>query len=260
MGVRIVTNENFPKIKELCSAIVEHGIPEYAEVIYNGRRNQIYKFKYGNRWITVKSFKIPNLINSIAYSTFRMSKAKRSYLYAKKLLQLGLLSPTPLAYIEERKRGRLKHSYYICDFIEGETVRNWEQRTDRDAMLQAMAEDLKKMHNLGVWHKDYSPGNIICNGNEKEGYTFQYIDINRMQFGVFDRERLMHCFSCIHLDEKETRRFAHYYALACGLDIKETEDRALKELAHYKKRKGSQDTFKRIFKIGKYNPKLQIKK
>ena len=56
-------------------------------VIHKGR-NELRKMECGGRTYVVKSFHQPNLINRFIYGIFRASKAKRSYLYAKRFLEL----------------------------------------------------------------------------------------------------------------------------------------------------------------------------
>ncbi|MCC8117960.1 MAG: hypothetical protein LIP09_04310 [Bacteroidales bacterium] len=260
MSDKIIVNPAHPEIKAFAEKIASEGLPSGSEIIYNGRRNQIYKLSAGGRLVTVKAFRVPNPINSVAYATVRKSKARRSYEYALRLNEKGIHSPSPLAYIEKRNGITLARSYYICDFVDAPTVRNWEQRDDADEMLSALAQDMVKMHRLGIWHKDFSPGNILAKGNSKDGYEFYYVDINRMKFDVFDSKKLMQNFRCINLDERETRRLARHFAAAAGLDEKATEDAAAAELHYYRHHKGWQDKIKKLLKIGKYNPKRFKKK
>jgi hypothetical protein len=54
-------------------------------------RNSIKLFQLNNQTINIKSFKIPNIFNQIAYKFLRKSKAQRSFEYACKLQNLGEL-------------------------------------------------------------------------------------------------------------------------------------------------------------------------
>ena len=66
----------------------------------NGQRNIIKLFDLNDKTINIKSFKIPNLINKVAYKYFRKSKARRSFEYATILLDKGIGTPQPFAYLE----------------------------------------------------------------------------------------------------------------------------------------------------------------
>ena len=65
----------------------------------DGKRNKIKLFELEGKTINIKSFKIPNLINKIAYKYFRKSKARRSFEFANHLLDNGLGTPKPTAYL-----------------------------------------------------------------------------------------------------------------------------------------------------------------
>ena len=47
--------------------------------ILQDKRNKIIQIDYNNKKYVIKSFKIPHIINKIAYTFFRDSKAKKSF-------------------------------------------------------------------------------------------------------------------------------------------------------------------------------------
>ena len=53
-------------------------------------RNSLKLFQLEDKTINVKSFRIPNIVNQIAYRFFRKSKAQRSYEYANRLIDLNV--------------------------------------------------------------------------------------------------------------------------------------------------------------------------
>jgi hypothetical protein len=63
----------------------------------SGDRNVIKLFDLNGQTINIKSFKVPNIVNKVAYK-YRKSKAKRSFEYATILLENGIGTPQPLAY------------------------------------------------------------------------------------------------------------------------------------------------------------------
>ena len=70
------------------------------ELFGNGDRNKIKLFDLDGKTINIKSFKIPNIVNKIAYRYFRKSKARRSFEYATILLEKGIGTPQPIAFLE----------------------------------------------------------------------------------------------------------------------------------------------------------------
>ena len=62
--------------------------------------------------VVAKSFKKPNFFNRIVYSFFRDSKAKKSYMYAKKI---GHFTPKPIGYIEFYENKLLSESFFVSE-------------------------------------------------------------------------------------------------------------------------------------------------
>lgn len=147
-------------------------------------RNELKIIQKDAYEFVVKSFKIPNLVNKIAYTFFRDSKAKKSYLNAVKLQTLDIATPEPVAYIEFYKNSLLDKSYFISvrekyDF----TIREvFHHKVDNyEEILKQFTKFTYELHIKGVWHVDYSLGNILIT-KEKEHYKFSLVDINRMIF------------------------------------------------------------------------------
>ncbi len=130
----------------------------------------------------VKAFKVPNIINQIAYSYFRDSKAKKSYEYS---LKIGNFTPTPIGYIEFYTSTLLKQSYFISEKFEYDfTIREPlldKSFKDREEIFKAFARFTLELHNAGIFHNDYSPGNILIK-RENSAFIFKIVDINRMRF------------------------------------------------------------------------------
>ena len=66
----------------------------------NQDRNSLKLFNLDGEILNVKSFKVPNVINKVAYRFLRKSKAERSYNYANKLIDLNIGTPQPVAFYE----------------------------------------------------------------------------------------------------------------------------------------------------------------
>ena len=56
----------------------------------SGKRNTIKLFELENEVISIKSFKKPNIFNKIVYCYFRKSKARRSFEFSSKLIELKI--------------------------------------------------------------------------------------------------------------------------------------------------------------------------
>ena len=158
-------------------------------------RNELKVIPIENITTVVKSFKIPNIINKIAYSYFRDSKAKKSYTYS---LKIGNFTPTPIGYIEFYKYGLIDESYFISEEFKYDfTIREPLLETNfehREEVFRAFARFTLELHNANIFHDDYSPGNILIQ-KDKEGYTFKIVDINRMKFIALNEDQRAQNFS-----------------------------------------------------------------
>lgn len=152
----------------------------------DGKRNKIRLFEVGSKTINIKCFKIPNLINKIAYKYFRKSKARRSFEYANKLLENGIGTPQPIGYFENYDFVGLNDSYYVsehlqCDLTFRELVENPDY-PDRDNILIQFVQFSYQMHQKGIEFLDHSPGNTLIRNLDNGNYAFYLVDLNRMHF------------------------------------------------------------------------------
>lgn len=245
----IVTNPAFGEINSIVGQIALVGPPAGAEVIYGGRRNTVYRFTYRGVDLTVKAFHKPRFINSWVYTTLRKSKARRSFENASWLNASGFHSPAPVGYSEERRCGRLRRSYYTCLYLPSENMRYCDKKADADPLLRALAVEMVRLHRAGVLNKDFSPGNILYTGSASEGYTFHYVDVNRMDFGVYDTRKQMRNFRALSLSREQLKILARYYAEAAGSDPAAMEREALSRLDGYERSQRRKRFFKRILKL-----------
>jgi hypothetical protein len=152
----------------------------------DGKRNIIKLFELDGITINIKSFKIPNLINKIAYKYFRKSKARRSFEFAALLLEKGIGTPQPIAYLENHSWIGLKDSYYVsehlqCDLTYRELV-EIPDYPDHENILRQFTRFSYNLHQKGIEFKDHSPGNTLIKKTTDGKYEFFLVDLNRMNF------------------------------------------------------------------------------
>ena len=152
----------------------------------DGQRNKIKLFELEGKTINVKSFKIPHLINKIAYKYFRKSKARRSFEYATTLLENGIGTPQPIAYFENYDAVGLKDSYYVseqlnCDLTYRELV-EIPDFPDNENILRQFIQFSFDLHEKGIEFLDHSPGNTLIKKTVEGNYDFFLVDLNRMNF------------------------------------------------------------------------------
>lgn len=152
----------------------------------DGKRNKIKLFDLNGTTINIKSFKIPNLINQVAYKFFRKSKARRSYEFANTLLEYGIGTPQPIAYAENFSLIGLEKSYYVSEHLDAElTFRELVEipdYPDHDDILRQFVHFSFLLHEKGVEFLDHSPGNTLIKKSADGQYEFFLVDLNRMNF------------------------------------------------------------------------------
>ena len=164
----------------------------------NQDRNSLKLFDFKGVVINVKSFKVPNLINQIAYRFFRSSKAQRSFEYANILTSLGVGTPQPIAYYEYKTTLLFKKSYYISEHLNYDLTYR-ELTTDfnfpnHEEILRAFTRFTFNLHQKGVNFLDHSPGNTLITKTEF-GYDFALVDLNRMEFKTMNIEACIKNFA-----------------------------------------------------------------
>jgi len=175
-------------------------------------RNELKIIQFQEISTVVKSFKIPNIINKIAYTYFRDSKAKKSYNYA---LKIEKYTPKPIGYIEFYTNELLDESFFISEeFSYDFTIRkplldkNFESK---DAIFKAFARFTLELHNDGIFHNDYSPGNILIK-KSSSGYIFKVVDINRMKFMHLDEDMRAKNFAKLWANDTILKVIAEEYS------------------------------------------------
>jgi len=192
-------------------------------------RNEIRVLKYKDEEFVVKSFKVPHLINKIVYTFFKDSKAKKSY---ENSVKIKKFVPSPIGYIEFKKYGLIHDSYFVSenfkyDFTIREPLLN-EHYENKGDIFKSFAKFTYDLHQKGIFHLDYSPGNILI---KKEGnnYIFKIVDINRMQFKDLTLEERLLNFSKLWAKDDDLKIIVKEYAKI----IEQDENKCIKMALNY---------------------------
>ncbi|MEZ4793269.1 MAG: lipopolysaccharide kinase InaA family protein [Gelidibacter sp.] len=229
----------FESKKSLILELIVHFNEEGTAVLESGR-NMIKSFELDGEKINIKSFKTPNPFNSIVYKFIRKSKAERSFEYAQRLLDAGILTPFPIAYIEEFSALGLQNSYYVSEHIDYDfDFRDLIHRPkfpDRVHILQQFTEFTFKLHENKVNFYDHSPGNTLIVKKENHQYDFYLIDLNRMSFETMDFNKRMHNFRRLWLSKTMVKIMSDTYAKLYHKGYYETYELMLKHSRDFQRK------------------------
>ena len=195
-------------------------------------RNEIRIFEKDAQQFNIKSFRIPNTVNKIAYKFFRKSKAQRSFEYASILEEKEIGTPAPVAYFEKPTSIFFRESFYVCKHLQAHlTFRELvtdPDFPDHENILRAFTRFTYDLHQKNIQFLDHSPGNtlIIKTGTY---YEFFLVDLNRMNFKELDFEERMQNFSRLTPKLEMVKIMANEYA---GL-VEKSEAEVFKKMWFY---------------------------
>ncbi|WP_428739276.1 lipopolysaccharide kinase InaA family protein [Sulfurimonas sp.] len=225
MNYKYTINKEFQHLKDLLLNIKESFIKEDSHI--HKARNELKIISYNHFELVVKSFKIPNIINKIAYTFFRDSKAKKSYNYSVKI---GKFTPKPVGYIEFYKFFLLHQSYFISEKFDYDfTIREPlldQNFADRENIFRAFAHFTYELHQAEILHKDYSPGNILIK-KEQENYIFKVVDINRMEFRALSTQECLQNFDKLWAKDEDLSIIILEYSILANLETQKSVEKAL---------------------------------
>lgn len=175
-------------------------------------RNVTKKVVFNGQSFAIKSFKIPNIVQSIGYANFKASKAKRSYDNSLKLLKYKINTPKPYGYIEEINNSRVYKSYYISLYhsFDFDLVPVFNNFQENEALIEEFIVFVIKMHNAGIYHHDLTRRNILINPEDKD--LFSLVDNNRISFRSMSIAMRMESISKLTNNIDELKKLAIMYS------------------------------------------------
>lgn len=185
---------------------------EQSNMLLQDARNKIKKVSFEGEDYAIKSFKEPCGLNCLLYSFFRISKAKRSYDYSLKIAEFV---PQAIGFVENYQGRWLTKSYFISELFDYDfTIREVlldKAMLNRETIFRAFASFSYRLHEQGILHKDFSPGNILIK-KDQDNYQFKIIDINRMHFGELSIKQRMSNFSMLWASDADLDLVVTHYA------------------------------------------------
>jgi hypothetical protein len=141
--------------------------------------------------LTVKAYGSPRWGKGY-WDAWAGSKAHRAWTTARALGAAGIGTPKPVAFFEERKRGRIGRGFFITEFVphltsfRDELIRIYRTSpvcSDLMALLQAVATEVAALHRAGVIHGDLGNQNILLRRTGPAVWSdVQFVDLNRARF------------------------------------------------------------------------------
>lgn len=231
--MKIEINPKYQSLKDYLLTLPSLMSSTEGETIHNGRNLiKVFTAPDGTR-LNVKRYHRPILINAIVYTLgIRKPKGKRAFDYPRLLLDAGINTPEPVAYIEQHTCGLIAYSYFVsiqCNLPN----RFYEVPNDPAEIYVPLAEAFARltaqMHNARMLHRDYSPGNILWQCQSDGHFDFSLVDINRMYFGDVSLEMGCANFARLWGSKHFFSVIADVYAKERGFDAQKCLECVLRE-------------------------------
>lgn len=235
--MKFVVNDSWTDHKEEIAQFISH-YEEGGEVLYS-KRNMVKKFTCADgKILIIKRYKVPNLAQRIACSTYHKSKAARAYDCAVKFLEKGVSTPFPVAYMELTKGGLFRQGFFVstedtrpsCSFL-----RTAQPRPE--GLMDAVAAFILRLHTCGILHGDLNLSNILHEDVDGE-YHLSVIDTNRTKFVAqpSPRQCLDNMMRMTH-DRSLSAEIVGRYAAQRGWDSEKSVDYVARRLDWFELKK-----------------------
>ena len=248
MNRSIEFNSEYIDYKDDILSLIENFSASNGQTIKD-HRNIIKRFRLGNLDVNIKSFATPPMLNAFIYSFFRLTKAHRSFDYGKRLLKIGINTPTPICYCEYKSKGLLNKSFYVSmqleyDFPISEVINN-ENFPNRVKILNDFVLFTFKLHENGINFLDHSPGNTLVKMHNSR-LIFYLIDLNRMKFEKMNFTKRIMNFRRLTNDKEVLKIISKEYAKLSNRDDDEVFSLMVKYSNQFLSRRSFRKKLKKI--------------
>jgi tRNA A-37 threonylcarbamoyl transferase component Bud32 len=129
----------------------------------------VYRTTWAGREVVVKCYKHVGLTHSIRH-TVKGSRARRGWLNARRLMELGVRTPRPLAYVDEYRGPLLWRSFFVTEFEPGRRLDELfrDEHVSEGTKRRIVSQVLRLLDRLaahGISHGDMKHTNILCAGS-----------------------------------------------------------------------------------------------
>ncbi len=178
--MNITVNPSYQSLEKFIRTLPE--VFQTQGVMLHDKRNVVKLYEIDGMQLVVKRYKVPLLYQRIYYTWFRPSKAKRAYLFALRLKELGIRTPAPIAFIECKRFVIFRQGYFVSTYTTHPDIKSNIGLLDTDTQLfDSLIDYFVFLHSKGFLHGDTNLSNFLFH-KEDGRYEFEVIDVNRSHF------------------------------------------------------------------------------
>ena len=252
MRINKVINDKYLFLESEIESVPEFFSKKGQEI--KNSRNETKVFDLQGIKTVVKRFKKITTANRIIFAnTSRFSKAHRAYNSSKRLLDIGLLSPEPIAYIDIFDNLLLTDCYYICRYVESESLESLFKRDNNDHIdiLKSLGKCIFTLHENNIFLGDLNLGNILYEKHD-DTCNLYIIDNNRFFTKKANHKNRIKNFNRLEVNDEQLKEICDEYARLYGYNSIQLQN----EIKVYRKRHidfvDKKHSLKKIFSIQKH--------
>lgn len=217
MKTKSFINRKYSGLSEFIEALPQN-YDRIENLAYSGR-NEVRIVVVDGIVLVIKYFKRMTLANRFIYANFRKSKAQRAFEYSEWLNDMGITSPESVAFLDCYKDGMLHKSFYVSVYTEYKPIKELFSLPiyESEEALKAFARFTYQLHRKGVFHYDYSAGNILF-AYDGNAYDFALIDNNRMKISKYSFRKGIKTLNRLAIPVELTGIVAAEYSRVSGLN------------------------------------------
>jgi len=154
-------------VRETCSPTIQQWFANpqdktsLVKYLKQGNSAEVFIVTIDGRDLAVKHFRNKDIWR-VLRRMFKKSRASKSWYFAHMLLQANIAVPAPLAIIERKLGPLVIESWYISEYLEGDTLLNlWQSQPPTQELLAAMNKIFETMALLKISHGDFKASNLL---------------------------------------------------------------------------------------------------
>ncbi len=245
--MKVVVNPKYAGLTDFLKTVTERNYSQ--GTLYRNARNRVEETTVDGHHVVVKIFGKPSLFNRLVYTVFRPTKARRSYEYSLKLLDMGFEVPEPVGYVESYKTGLIHLSCFVCLYSDYRPVADfisYGERSEKELpacgdFVREFSKFTAALHGSGVIHGEFNRENILYKresdaaGDEK--WHFAMIDLNRASFGNKNQRKFALEMGHLGFDITLLAAVVKCYSAIRGVEPRQTLAYAVEQSCRYSRRK-----------------------
>ena len=238
--MKVIISDEYIQYKDFIERIPQTFDSLEGETLKN-KRNSVKVFHHDGKAFVVKRFKRINLLQSVAYTLYRPTKAERAYRFATEMRRRGISTPREIAYMEQTRCGLFSVGYFVCEQSMG--IEAFTLLVDPEEFCRPLADAIARyvvfMHSRGVLHGDLNSANFLFENTADGDYRFDVIDTTRSHFcdGMPSDDVCLENLKRFTHRRDLYRYFISRYAHERGWNEEETVEKALRLLEKFENRK-----------------------